>query len=375
MKSPLHPSEYQNHWESSLRSQLAAYGSLIIAVAVAVTSVQVEGHRLRTGLIMAAMFGVSVSRIAVANQVDKSRILQDIIDVSDAQRQQRFYEAMKPGAGGGPLVSDNPMPILKRALDFPVVSLHGPQGSGKTTLAQWLATAIDSRRIVLDPHYLRGDWPDCEVIGGGADYEAIEQALIEAMRINKERYQERKRGVSEFERITYIVEELTSWEGAVPSTSKFLRKSLSDFRKANQKLLKISHGRTNIAQGGAAGTATMRKEGEVEIYLPRAGLARVTFPGEEPIEFELPKLLAGTPRAVEPIEGTPEPVDSPPPEQIETKLPENTEQAIAQILEVMESNGGRVPSAFLKDVLGMQGRNYAGAKKLIELLFTDQSET
>lgn len=369
MKTPLHPSEYQNHWESSLRSQVAAYGSLVIAIAVALASIQINGHRLRTGLVVAAMFGVSISRVAVANQIDKSRILQDIIDVSDAQRQQRMYEAMKPGADSGPQTTDNPIQTLKRTLEFPVVSIHGPQGTGKTTLVQWLSTTINSRQIVFDPHHLRGDWPNCEIIGSGADYEAIDQALIEAMKINKQRYQQRAHGVAKFSPITYIVEELTSWEGAVPSTSKFVRMSLSDFRKANQKLIKISHGRTNIAQGGAAGTAKMRSEGEVEIYLPRKGLARVTFPFEEPIEFDLPKLDSGTSRRTEPATVIPEPTDSSHIETMPTELPKSGAAVISAIAAELERNGGGLRSDFLKEDLGMQGRYYAGAKKFIDMLF------
>lgn len=361
----LHPSEYQNHWESSLRSQLAAIGALALSITLAIASTQIKEHRFRTGFVVIALAGVGVSRVAVSNQVEKARILQDVTDVSDAARQQRLYELMKPGAQVT-LTSDDPLTVLRKALDFPVVSIHGPQGSGKTTLAQWLSTTLDSKQIVLDPHHLRGDWPHCEVIGSGANYDAIDDALALAMTINKQRYQQRARGVSEFEPITYIVEELTSWEGSVPNASKFIRMSLSDFRKANQHLIKISHGRTNTAQGGAAGTAKMRSEGEVEIHLLRRGLAHVTFPFQEPVELEIPELSGGTSRRAEPIAATPEPADS---QGIERTLPESGTALISAIAAELERNGGRLRSDFLKDDLGMQGRNYAGAKKLIEQLF------
>lgn len=373
-KAPLHPSEYQNHWESSLRSQLAAYGTLAIAVAVAIASTQINEHRLRTGLVLASLFGVSVSRIAVSNQVEKARILQDIVDVSDAQRQQRMYEAMKPGAQTALHTTDDPLTFLRKALDFPVVSIHGAQGTGKTTLAQWLSTTLDSRQIVLDPHHLRGDWPNCEVVGSGANYDAIDYALVEAMTINKQRYQQRARGVSEFEPITYIVEELTSWEGSVPNASKFIRMSLSDFRKANQRLIKISHGRTNTAQGGAAGTAKMRAEGEVEIHLIRRGLAHVTFPFQDPVELELPQLNTGTFRRAEPFAETPEPTDSQQIEMMPAELPKSGSAVISAILAEWNRNGGRLRSDFLKEDLGMQGRNYAGAKKFIEMLFSEEEK-
>lgn len=368
MKTPLHPSEYQNHWESSLRSQLAAIGALALSITLAIASTQIKEHRFRTAFVVISLIGVGVSRVAVSNQVEKARILQDVTDVSDAARQQRLYELMKPGAQVT-LTSDDPITTLRQALDFPVVSIHGPQGSGKTTLAQWLSTTIDSKQIVLDPHHLRGDWPNCEVIGSGANYEAIDAALIEAMAINKQRYQQRARGVAEFEPITYIVEELTSWEGSVPNAAKFIRMSLSDFRKANQRLIKISHGRTNTAQGGAAGTAKMRAEGEVEIHLLRKGLAHVTFPFQEPVELEIPKLSTGTYRTVEPAAVTPEPTDSSNLEAMPTALPDSGKAVISAIAAELERNGGRLRSDFLKEELGMQGRNYAGAKKFIEQLF------
>ena len=360
-----------------MRSQAAALGSLVLAVVIALASTQFEGHRLRTGLIMTALFGVGVSRVAVGNQVEQNRIMEDITDVSDAQRQQRLYEVMKPGAepmaiasGDEPLEPDpDYLEIFWRSLDYPVVSVHGPQGTGKTTLVQWLSTALNGRQVVLDPHYLLGDWPGCEVVGAGADYKAIDDALLDAMALNKTRYKERAKGVAEFDPVSYIAEELTSWAGKVPSSGEFIRMTLSDFRKANQRLIKVSHGRTNTTQGGAAGTAKMRAEGEVEIHLLRKGRARVTFPFEEPVEFDFPLLRPGTSRPVEPPAVTAEPTDQHRAQAQPPELPEGGAAVISAIAAEMERNGGRLRSDFLKEDLGMRGRNYAGAKKLIEVLF------
>lgn len=371
----LHPSEYSDHWESHLRSQVAAIGTLGLSIILAIAATQVEGHRLRTMLTGGALAGVLISRAAVANQVDKARILQDFTDVGDQARQQRLYKLMEPGARGAIESPENPTAFLRSLLDYPVIAIHGMQGSGKTTLAQWLSTAVESKQIVFDPHYLKGDWPGCTVIGAGADYDAIDKALSAALRLNHDRYQQRAEGVSEFAPVTYIVEELTSWEGKAPTAGDFIKASLSDFRKANQRLIKISHGTTNTAQGGAAGTAKMREEGEVKIHLLERGGGRaiVTLPFKDPVELQIPKLSPVTHGRAQPLPATAEPVDQHRATPDRAQLPERA-QAIVEAIAREWSDKGKISSAFIKEDLGMPGRHYSTVRKLLDGWFEDETE-
>ena len=63
---------------------------------------------------------------------------------------------------------------------YPSVFIYGVPGSGKTTFAQEELNkrlALGHEVIVLDPHVAYGAWPCCSVIGGGMNYQAINDKL------------------------------------------------------------------------------------------------------------------------------------------------------------------------------------------------------
>jgi hypothetical protein len=186
--------------------------------------------------------------------------------------------------------------LLAEAMTYPVISLVGSQGSYKTTMLNYLVGLIQGYVIVFDPHAKKSDWAGCNVIGRGMEYQKINQALSHAKALTVARYAARAEDdVEDFERVTYIIEELTSWSEHVPNAGEFLKASLSDFRKANQRLIKVAHGETNSTQGGAKGLSKTREAGEVLIKLvkPRTGQpghGTIRFPGEEAISFEFPDL-------------------------------------------------------------------------------------
>jgi hypothetical protein len=53
----------------------------------------------------------------------------------------------------------------------------GETGSGKSTIATWLAYSVGGRVTVYEPEGCPGDWMGLEVIGRGEDWEAIDSAM------------------------------------------------------------------------------------------------------------------------------------------------------------------------------------------------------
>lgn len=60
--------------------------------------------------------------------------------------------------------------VFQRIVDqaeFPSLFIYGRQGTGKTTLVNYLLALISNRKVVLDPHYRYGAWAGCEELARG----------------------------------------------------------------------------------------------------------------------------------------------------------------------------------------------------------------
>jgi hypothetical protein len=97
--------------------------------------------------------------------------LESISNPGDKVTQQATSPAIEPKQEG---------PKLPKLTNYPAVLLYGPQGSGKTFLAE---EEIKERKqaghkvTALDPHAGFNSWRDCEVVGAGMDYGAIDAKL------------------------------------------------------------------------------------------------------------------------------------------------------------------------------------------------------
>lgn len=186
-------------------------------------------------------------------------------------------------------------------IEYPALALVGPQGSGKTTLAQHLIRvkkAAGHDVVVLDPHYRKGEWEGCKVIGSGKNYKAIDTYLSEVFALIDARYREREtNGTDSFKPLTIVVEELTGWDGKVENAQEFIKASLSDFRKIGLKALFISHGDTNTLWGGGRGTRGLR-DSSLAFIKPQVkltpmgakplGKAQVCIPGSGSFTVDVP---------------------------------------------------------------------------------------
>lgn len=206
-----------------------------------------------------------------------------------------------PAMPGGQAANADWQAVFSRIVnqaEFPNLFIVGRQGTGKTTLVEYLLSLIPHRKIAIDPHAEAGQWGGCQVIGRGMDYGAIAEFLTDTLDDVKTRYQIRaSRQGYQPEPVTIVAEEMTGWAGQVSGAKGFIKASLSDFRKAGYQLISVAHSDTNTARGGAAGTASMRANGEVRIELRAKGYAVVSIPGEDTIELRFPNLAQYTPTA------------------------------------------------------------------------------
>ncbi|MEM7066782.1 MAG: hypothetical protein AAF572_26900 [Cyanobacteria bacterium P01_B01_bin.77] len=181
--------------------------------------------------------------------------------------------------------------------EFPSLFIYGRQGTGKTTLVNYLLAIISNRKVVLDPHYRYGAWAGCEVIGKGMNYAAIDAYITDCLEDIQSRYLMYAQ-VPNYrpEIVTVVCEELTNWAEHIKRGKAFTKSSLSDFRKAGYQSINVAHSDTNTARGGATGTRKMRDNGEVKIQLLAKGKALVEIPDEEPFELHYPNLEHHTPK-------------------------------------------------------------------------------
>lgn len=169
------------------------------------------------------------------------------------------------------IVSQSDEPKLPKLTNYPAVLIYGPQGSGKTFLAE---EEISGRKqaghkvTALDPHAGFNSWRDCEVIGAGMDYAGIDAELADFATEVKRRYERiRKEPNPQFQPWTFVCDEFTNWASRCKASGDFFQAALSDIRKAKMYVIFVSHARTLAGLGEAKGMAATRDAALLEIEL------------------------------------------------------------------------------------------------------------
>jgi hypothetical protein len=188
--------------------------------------------------------------------------LESISNPGDKVTQQATSPAIEPKQEG---------PKLPKLTNYPAVLLYGPQGSGKTFLAE---EEIKERKqaghkvTALDPHAGFNSWRDCEVVGAGMDYGAIDAKLADFAAEVKRRYERiRNEPNPQFQPWTFVCDEFTNWASRCKASGDFFQAALSDIRKAKLYVLFVSHARTLAGLGEAKGMAATRDAALLEIEL------------------------------------------------------------------------------------------------------------
>lgn len=133
--------------------------------------------------------------------------------------------------------------IINNALS---IFLWGEQGSGKTTMIQYLCQKrIEMGHIVIvcDAHATFTDYPDgCKVVGKSRDYAAINDEFKAIIDDVNSRYAIGKSG--KFHPVTVVVDELTQYRNRCSNLSEFMEIALSEFRKVKYHVIFAAHSNT-----------------------------------------------------------------------------------------------------------------------------------
>lgn len=203
---------------------------------------------------------------------------------------------------------------LNKIMGFPAILIFGPQGSGKTTLVEYILKRrheLGHEIEVLDPHRAAGAWEGLSCYGDGMNYAEVDSRLKEFEKAVKGRYEirSRKKNFNPKPR-TVMAEEMTNWGDRCENAEAFLKTSLSDNRKIKMHALFVSHGRELALLGNSKGTSKMRDNGLLEIQLsseasptgqPRpTGTGKIRWPGTTKWEdIDIPD-LSGFKFSIEP---------------------------------------------------------------------------
>lgn len=160
------------------------------------------------------------------------------------------------------------MPGLSR---YPSVLGYGIPGAGKTTFFEEEVNkrlALGHRVIVLDPHAAYGQWPNCEIVGGGMDYKAIDAKMIWFEKEIERRYKIRETQPNpKFEPLTILAEEFTNWATRCKNSADHFKTVNSDIRKVECYSIIVTHTRTLAGLGDAKGMASLRDESMLEVEI------------------------------------------------------------------------------------------------------------
>jgi hypothetical protein len=136
----------------------------------------------------------------------------------------------------------------------------GATGSGKSTIATWLAMQLNGDIVVLDPHATPDDWNGLEVIGAGRNYATIADFMRFSMKMMNDRYEERNQGKKKFNQLTIIVDEfpaIAASKEAGKICKEWLKTLAREARKVGMKLLILTQG-AEVKSMGIEGEGSLR---------------------------------------------------------------------------------------------------------------------
>lgn len=276
------------------------------------------------------------------------------------------------------------------AIEGKQVMIIGEMGTGKSTLAQYLAYTVGGSVRVYECEGTPEDWQGLEVIGKGENWNAIEAGMSEdledlsnQMKIREQRGDAALTGSEK----VLICEEYPELVSKVPSSGEWLERHARRGRKARRFTVLLSQ-YDRVAAWGIEGKGDLA-EAFYRIRLGKKALAHAkSLKNEELTEWlktdkshcllddqpcKLPlyremKAVATRPYLNNGFSGENTPKKSPKPAQ-EADFEESFSEADYFLWRLIQRFGGdKSDSAIVTEVLGMTGTKYSEGKDLLERL-------
>lgn len=276
-------------------------------------------------------------------------------------QQAQVYQVQQAQLGQAAAVPMLPAPtrLLMDALrDEECILVHGPKGSGKTTV---LLHVIRDRLMrghevrVFDPHSAPNKWLGAQAIGGGRKYEIIEGGLLEVVRLMTQRYDEIASGEvveGDHPYLTVLIDEYRSIVMNTDEVKEAIKTLLTEARKVNIHIVVVSHSK-RVKALGFKGEGDLI-EGLCQVHLTkdenRVRRCEVVFNFEKPIEMALPgpfrrdsqyrtsSIPTSQQADTKPIP-TPKAADTKPVSANTSQIPVKKELSVTEIVEELRQRG------------------------------------
>lgn len=267
------------------------------------------------------------------------------------------------------------------------VMVIGEMGSGKSTVAQYLAYTVGGQVKVYEPEGTPEDWAGLEVIGKGEDWELINESmqadLDDLSNQMKRRMEQGDKAITGTERVI-ICEEYPELVRKVPVSSEWLERHARRGRKARRFTILLSQ-YDRVAAWGLEGKADLQ-EAFFKLRLGKKAVSHAKqLKNDQLVEWlrsdrshcllddypcKLPSYreMKAVTRQLYQLPGSQNPVIAQTTVQQELqpseplKLPEN--EALKNAVKSL-TQAGYSDSKIIKEVLGYQGSQYQQGKEIL----------
>ena len=212
--------------------------------------------------------GSAVALYAISNRLDElHKIASGYEGISQAQSHSSYntwlQASMKPPAREIAIAApiEPPVPIkfasIESSLKKPHLMILGETGSGKSTICKFLVSQVNAPCLIIDPHASPTDWRGFNVVGSGRNYQAIGEEFERLATLMQSRYEERDKGITQFDPLIVIIDEF-------PAIASALGKGATDTVKLlAREARKVSIRMCLLSQGAEVKTLGLEGEGSI----------------------------------------------------------------------------------------------------------------
>lgn len=326
--------------------------------------------------------------VEVVNQAEKASY--NLLDVYDQLPHMGITEAKYVDATAVEIQEIQPITDIIAAIEGKQLMVIGEMGTGKSTIAQYLAYTVGGRVKVYECEGTPDDWQGLEVIGKGEDWDAIEKGMQEdlkdlsnQMQIRNEKGDATLNGTEK----VIICEEYPELVNKVESSGEWLERHARRGRKARRFTVLLSQydkvaawgleGKSDLAEAfyklrlgkkAVAHAKSLKRDDIVDwLRLDRSHCLIDDAPCKLPSYREM---KAVTQRFLPPASFTPSVTAETPTEpafQL-AELPQNQNSETLKNAVKACLEAGLSDSKIIKDILGYSGSRYQSGKQLLEQL-------